>query len=39
MERIKELNRYQKGVLIVMILMALVFAVIYPKTILRVGFA
>lgn len=39
MERIKELNLYQKGVLIVMILMALVFAVIYPKTISRVGFA
>ena len=39
MEKLKELNRYQKGVLIVMIVMALVFAVIYPKTISRVGFA
>ena len=39
MERLKELNRYQKGVLIVMVVMALVFAVIYPMTISRVGFA
>lgn len=39
MERIKELNHYQKGVLIVMIVMALVFAVIYPKIISRVGYA
>lgn len=39
MERIKKLNRYQKGVLIVMIIMSLVFAVIYPMTISRVGFA
>lgn len=39
MEKLKELNRYQKGVLIVMIVMALVFAVIYPMTISRVGFA
>lgn len=39
MEKFKELNRYQKGVLIVMIVMALVFAVIYPMTISRVGFA
>jgi len=38
-EKLKELNRYQKGVLIVMIVMALVFAVIYPMTISRVGFA
>lgn len=39
MDRIRELNRYQKDVLIVVIVMALVFAVIYPKTISRVGFA
>ena len=38
MERIKSLNRYQKGVLIIMITMALVFAVVYPMTISRVGF-
>ena len=38
MERIKKLNFYQKGILIVMIIMALVFAVIYPKTIARVGY-
>lgn len=38
MERIKGLNRYQKGVLIFMIAMALVFAVIYPMTISQVGF-
>ena len=39
MEKLKELNHYQKGVLIFMIVMALVFAVIYPMTISRVGFA
>lgn len=39
MERIKNLNLYQKAVLIIMIVMALVFAVIYPKTISKVGFA
>ena len=39
MQRIKELNRYQKGVLIFMIVMSLVFAVIYTKTIARVGFS
>jgi len=38
MERIKNLNSYQKGILIVMIVMALIFAVIYPKTISRVGY-
>lgn len=38
MEKIKSLNRYQKGVLIVMIAMALVFAVVYRITISRVGF-
>ena len=38
MERIKSLNRYQKGLLIFMITMTLLFAVIYPKTIARVGY-
>ena len=38
MQRIKDLNAFQKGILIVMIVMALIFAVIYPKTISRVGY-
>lgn len=38
MQRIKDLNYYQKGILIITIAMALVFAVIYPKTISRVGY-
>lgn len=38
MEKIKGLNRCQKGVLIIMIIMTLVFSVIYPVTISRVGF-
>lgn len=38
MEKIKSLNRYQKGVLIFMITMALVFAVVYHMTITQVGF-
>lgn len=38
MQRIKNLNLYQKGVLIFMVLMALAFAVIYPHTISRVGY-
>lgn len=38
MERIKSLNDYQKGILIVMVIMTLIFAVIYPKTISRVGY-
>lgn len=38
MEKIKNLNPYQKGVLIVMTAMALVFAVIYSMTISKVGF-
>ena len=37
-ERIKSLNRYQKGVLIFMIAVTLVFAVVYPMTTSRVGF-
>lgn len=39
MERIKQLNRYQKGVLMVMIAMTLIFTALYPITISRVGFA
>lgn len=38
MGRIKELNLYQKGVLLLMVAMALVFAVIYPMIISKVGF-
>ena len=38
MEKIKSLNHYQKGVLIFMIAMALVFAAVYSMTISRVGF-
>lgn len=38
MEKLKDLNLYQKGILIFMFVMALVFAVIYPRTISRVGF-
>lgn len=38
MQKIKSLNSYQKGVLIFMITMALVFAVVYPMTISQVGF-
>ena len=37
MQRIKNLNLYQKGILVLMIAMALVFAVIYHVTIARVG--
>lgn len=39
MEKTKRFNLFQKGVLIFMIVMALVFAVIYPMTISRVGFS
>lgn len=39
MERIKRSNRYQKGILLLMLVMSLVFAVIYPAVISRVGFA
>lgn len=38
MEKIKSLNSYQKGILIFMIAMVLVFAIVYPKTISKVGF-
>ena len=38
MDKIKKLNRYQQGILLFMIAMTLIFAVIYPITIRRVGF-
>ena len=38
MERIRSLNNYQKVILIVMAAMSLMFAVIYQKTIARVGY-
>ena len=38
MERIRNLNAYQKVILIFMIAISLIFAVIYPKTISRVGY-
>ena len=39
MKRGKCLGRYQKGVLLLMIIMALAFAALYSTTISRVGFA
>lgn len=39
MERIKELNRFQKGVLILSVIIVLIFTAVYPMTISRVGFA
>ena len=38
MERIKNLNLYQKSILILMLVMALLFAVLYPMTISKVGY-
>ena len=38
MEKIKNLNAYQKVLFLIMVLMPLIFAVIYPKTISRVGY-
>lgn len=38
MERIKNLNSYQKGIILLMILMSVIFAVIYPMTISKVGY-
>ncbi len=38
MEKIKDLNRYQKGILIFMIVMTLLFAIIYTITISKVGY-
>ena len=39
MERIKSLNGYQKAVLIIMLALILLFSVLYPITISRVGFS
>ena len=39
MEKLKNLNRYQKGLLISMIIMALFFAIVYFNIISQVGFA
>lgn len=39
MNRIKSLNGYQKGVLLLMIAMVIIFTVFYAKMISRVGFA
>lgn len=39
MERIKRLNRFQKGILLFMIGMAVVFFAVYCRTISQVGFA
>lgn len=39
MEKIKSLNRYQKTVLLLIIIMVLVFTILYPITIAREGFA
>ena len=39
MQRIRNLNLYQKGLLIVMLAMALVFAAVYRVTVSRVGFS
>lgn len=38
MERIRRLNGYQKSILILMMVMALIFAVVYAKTISSVGY-
>ena len=37
-ERIRRLDRYQKGVMLVVAAMTIVFTFLYPVTILRVGF-
>ena len=39
MERIKCLGRYQNGLLLIMVAMIIVFSMLYPITIARVGFA
>lgn len=39
MERIRALNRYQKGVLVVLAAMMLVFTILYPVVTSRTGFA
>ena len=39
MERVKCLDRFQKGILLLLAAMVIVFTVIYPMTIAREGFA
>lgn len=39
MERIKELNGYQKGILVIMAVMVLVFTILYPVITSRKGYA
>ena len=39
MEKLKSLNRYQKAILLLMTCIVLIFTVLYPVTINRVGFA
>lgn len=39
MERIRELDRYQKAVLLILIIMAVIFAALYAVTTSRIGFA
>ncbi len=39
MKRIRSLNWYQKGIMLFMFLMVVVFTVMYPLTIAREGFA
>lgn len=38
MKRLQNLNRYQQGVLLIVIAMVLIFSVIYPVAIARKGF-
>ena len=38
MERLRSLNLYQKAILLVMVVMILIFSVMYPRTISRVGY-
>ena len=38
MEKIKELNRYQKGILILLVVMAVIFGILYAKATSKIGF-
>ena len=38
MEKIKELNRYQKGILILLVAMAVIFGILYAKATSKTGF-
>ncbi|MBR5247341.1 MAG: hypothetical protein IKV27_00080 [Lachnospiraceae bacterium] len=38
MEKIKELNRYQKGILILLVAMAIIFGILYAKATSNIGF-